>query len=415
MVDSAKRLLLFDLSVGGHHPSYILYLIQYWCEHQCAGQLDIVITPTFLCRHADVIQAVQDYQCSNVKFVAITPSEESALKGQKTALSKAMRAFKEWQLFCKYAQLCQADQALLMYFDTAQVAFVFAQKPPCQVSGIYFRPTFHYSSFGHSQAGFRERIQVLREQFNLSQLLKRSQMEKLFCLDPFVDSYINKRWGGNKAVRLADPVKLYDTHSTEPDELRKRLSIQPGRRIFLMFGALTKRKGVDQVLDAIALLPPNLCEKMCLLMVGSLGSGASDRDRLKSRISALAEDSAVQIIVCDEFIPEKTIQLYFQVTDFVLATYQKHIGMSGILNRAALAQKPVISSDYGLMGEVTRRFSLGLTVDTTNPTEIAGALTRCMTEMTEELCVPLSMKQFGEQNLAEKFSSVIFQHLLDSE
>ena len=408
------RLMLFDLSVGGHHPSYFLYLIQHWCERQHVGQLDIIVSPAFLEKHADVVQTAEDYQCSNVRFVAIEPAEAARLKGHNSAISKAILAFKEWRLFCKYARLRQADQALLMYFDTAQVPFVFGPKPPCPVSGIYFRPTFHYSSFGQHPFRLKDRIQVLRERFNLSQLLNRAQMGKLFCLDPFVDNYINKQWGVDKAIRLADPVKVYDDDPTALTQLSASHNIQPDRTVFLMFGALTRRKGLDQVLDAIALLPANLCEKICLLMVGSLGSGPADKDRLKSRISTLTESTAAQAIVCDDFIPDEAVQSYFQIADFVLATYQKHVGMSGILNRAALAQKPVISSNYGLMGEVTRQFGLGLAVDSTNSTEIAQALTRCVTESADKLGDPIKMKQFGEQNLAERFASVIFQHLLNS-
>ncbi|NEP19316.1 MAG: glycosyltransferase, partial [Leptolyngbya sp. SIO4C1] len=177
---------------------------------------------------------------------------------------------------------------------------------------------------------------------------------------------------------------------------------------------LTKRKGIDQVLDAIALSPAQTCENLCLLMVGPLGAGVADKERLNTRISDLRTTSKAQIIVCDEFVADKDVQPYFQLSDFVLATYQKHVGMSNILIRAALAQKPVISSNYGLMGEVTRRFGLGLTVNSARPTEIALALTRCMTDKTEPLCNLIDTEQFGKQNSAERFSQVIFQHLLKS-
>jgi hypothetical protein len=30
-----RRILLFDLSVGGHHPAYIQHLIRYWGEQNC--------------------------------------------------------------------------------------------------------------------------------------------------------------------------------------------------------------------------------------------------------------------------------------------------------------------------------------------------------------------------------------------
>lgn len=405
------RLLLFDLVADGHHPSYILYLAQHWCEHKCKGQLDIVVSPEFIRRHTHIINTVKEYQRSNIRFVVTEPEEE--LGKRKPGFSGAVHDFKEWQLFCKYARLCRSDHALLLYFDTAQLPFIFGQKPPCQVSGIYFRPTFHYSSFGHFSPNLKDRFQILRERFNLSQTIDRAYMGKLFCLDPFVSSYINQGVR-DTAMTLADPVKIYSSEPEALSELRDRLKIQPGRDIFLMFGALTKRKGIDEVLDAIALLPLRLSKKLCLLTVGALGSGPEEKHRMLSRISALTESSGAQIIVRDEFVPDQEVQLYFQMSDFVLAPYQKHVGMSHILIRAAVAQKPVISSDYGLMGELTRRFNLGLTVDSTSSTEIAAALGRYIEEQDRSrLGDNRLMKQFGSQNLATTFTSTVFHHLLN--
>ena len=417
-----SSLLLFDLSVGGHHPSYILYLIQDWKRKIDSGQftgqfqLRIVVTPEFLTKHTDVTQFVEDHHLKTVQFIAITPQEVNRLQTYKPGISGAIRAFKEWSLFCKYAKLYKASQALLMYFDTLQVPFIFGQRSPCPISGIYFRPTFHYSSFNRPLSrGIKDYIQVFRERFNLTFFLRRSHLKRLFCLDPFVVNYINQHWRVDKARYLADPVQLYDHHKTEfLDTLKSELGIDHDRQVFLMFGALTQRKGLDQVLDAIALLPADVSPKICLLMVGPLGSGSADKDRLKSRISTLSQTSSVQIILRDQFITDQAVQPYFQIADFVLATYQKHVGMSNILVRAALAQKVVISSDYGLMGEITQKFKLGLAIDSGNPLEIARAFQRCTVTPQEEMGDPVSMKQFGEKNLAENFSSVILKGLLGS-
>jgi glycosyltransferase involved in cell wall biosynthesis len=99
------------------------------------------------------------------------------------------------------------------------------------------------------------------------------------------------------------------------------------------------------------------------------------------------------------------------MADVILAPYQRHVGMSGILLLAAAAQKPVLSSNYGLMGEIVRRYELGLTVDSTEPKEIAKGLTRFLVEDSDKLCDRAKMKSFAEQNSAEEFARVIFEHL----
>lgn len=409
---SQKRLMLFDLSVEGHHPSYILYLIQYWYQNQLSGQLDIVVSPEFIEKHSDVVQTAQRGETESVRFIPITSDEYTNLNDHNSPISRAIRSFKEWGVFCKYAKQYRADHALLMYLDTAQVPFIFGPNPPCTVSGIYFRPTFHYSSFENYQAELKDKIQALRERFNLSMLLRNSKIGNLLCLDPFVSEHIQKIWKFDKALTLADPVKLYPSDEARINQCRQDLNIAPDRFVFLMFGALTKRKGIEQVLEAIPLLPKSLCQEACLLLVGPLGSGESEKSHFKSRIAQLMDGLPIQIIIDDKFIADEDVQPYFELSDVVLATYQKHIGMSGILNRAALAQKPVISSDYGLMGEVTRRFGLGITVDSTSASTIAEAFMQCLTKNIDSFCDRSRMQAFGEQNLAECFSSTIFKQLI---
>jgi glycosyltransferase involved in cell wall biosynthesis len=94
-----------------------------------------------------------------------------------------------------------------------------------------------------------------------------------------------------------------------------------------------------------------------------------------------------------------------------LAPYQRHVGMSGILLLAAAAGKPVLSSDYGLMGELVRRYGLGITVDSTVPSEIAKGLMRCLTEPATVLVDLDRMESFAEQHSAERYAKTIFEQL----
>ena len=74
--------------------------------------------------------------------------------------------------------------------------------------------------------------------------------------------------------------------------------------------------------------------------------------------------------------------------------------MSGILVRAAAAQKPVLSSGFGLMGEITRLYELGLTVDSSIPAQIAEGLCRFLQTNPINLCNPNKMNQFAQMNQA---------------
>lgn len=180
-------------------------------------------------------------------------------------------------------------------------------------------------------------------------------------------------------------------------------------RYFSFFGALCERKGIYQLLEAISLLPPALLSKLCLLFVGPLQE--EDRVQIQPKIDRLTQTSLIQILICARFVPDREIQPYFEMSDVILAPYQRHVGMSAILVRAAAAQKPVLGSNYGLMGEMTCRYELGLTVESTASEEIAKGISRFLVESPHNIGNQMKMKYFALQNTAEQYASIIFQHL----
>ena len=412
---NSHRLLLFDLSVHGHHPAYIQHLIHYWQqlpESLDSAALDIVVSPKFLDYHADVVESVAQAGVENITFVAITPEADAALKSRKSGWSRMQRAFQEWHILCEYARQLKATHCLAMYFDTYQLPLAIGEKPPCPVSGIYFKPTFHYSEFCASSSGWKERSRRWWEQQLLARVVQQPSLNRLFCLDPFVVEPIDRLCPG-KAIRLADPVQVATVDPAQVTQLRERLGIEPGRKICLLFGTLNGRKGTYELLEAIALLPPEVAKTLCLLLVGQ--ANLQDQTRTQAQAETISRESSAQLIVRYEFVPESDVQTYFQLADGVLAPYQNHAGMSGILIWAAVAQKPVLSSDYGLMGELVRRYQLGLTVDSTQPTEIAKGLAQLLLESPEAIGDRDLMTTFAEQNSAEKFAHTLFQTLLGTE
>jgi glycosyltransferase involved in cell wall biosynthesis len=246
-----------------------------------------------------------------------------------------------------------------------------------------------------------------REKLLLSRILRNPQLKTLFCLDPFAVKHLDKFQGYARAVYLPDPVQLSNNSKQPLMITRESLGIEPGRRVFLLFGSLTERKGVYQLLKAIRCLLPDVCQKICLLLVGESSIKAS----LENEIVSICQAQPVQIIRHYEFIPVQDVPPYFQLTDIVLTPYQRHLGMSAILPLAAATEKPVLSSNYGLMGEIVRRYELGLTVDSTIPEEIAKGLAQCLHESPEKLCDRTKMKSFAQQNSAQQFANTIFQHL----
>ena len=406
-VKSEHKIMFFDLSIRGHHPNYIQHLIKYWNEHKLSSYLDIVVSPRFIQEHSDVVELASNCDRENISFVAITPAEESTLNSRNSYFNRALRTFQEWQLFCKYAGSLKATQCLIMYFDTCQLPLALGAKSPSPFSGIYFRPTFHYNEFTGYTPSWKDRIQQWREKAFLYRILRHPQLQTLFCLDPFAVKHLARLHSHVSAVHLPDPVQIPKDLVPQSRSIREVLGVAPGRQVFLLFGALTERKGIYQLLEAILTLSPDLCQKLCLLVVGE----SKIKAPLENQIATVCQARPVQIIRRYEFIPQQDVQTYFQLADVVLAPYQHHVGMSGILLLAAAAQKPVLSSNYGLMGEMVRRFGLGLTVDSSRPSEIIKGLTQFLLKSPAELCDRTKMSAFAVQNSAEQFARIIFEHM----
>ena len=79
-------------------------------------------------------------------------------------------------------------------------------------------------------------------------------------------------------------------------------------------------------------------------------------------------------MIRNEYISDTFVQHYYELADVALTTYQQHKGMSSALMRAGLSGVPVLSSSFGLMGEIVRQHKLGITVDTAKQESFASGL-----------------------------------------
>jgi glycosyltransferase involved in cell wall biosynthesis len=405
------NLLIFELGYGGHYASYIRYLAEYWCQQKLLGSLNFVVSPNFVEQHPDVIAIAQNNSAANLNFISITSAEATKLVPRKNSVYRAIRSFQEWRLLGQYAKKLQATHCLLLYFDSFQAAIALGLKLPCPFSGIYFRPTFHYPSFVNYSPTKKERLLHIREKFIiLPRVMNHPQIANLFCLDPYVVKHLEQFNSSAKALYLPDPVPITEVAENELRAFKQKLGIESDRKAFLLFGALYDgRKSLEQVLDAISLLPCDLCQKICLLLVGQIY--LQNNPILAAKIDGISQKFPIQIIIRDEFVPEEDVQLYYQSVDVILAPYQRHVGMSGTLVHAAAAQKPILTSDYGLMGEITRQWQLGLTVDSTSPDEIASRIAICLQQNAENLSDRKKMETFARQNSTTCFASSIFNNL----
>ena len=397
------NIMLLDFKTTGHHATYLLHLLQYYSHND--NQIKIVVTPTFMAQHVDVINAAAQYG-RQVEWVPLTADEYRWHQANSHSLVK--RLWVEWQLFCRYAKRLKIEQALVMYIDHFQLPLALGLAAPCAISGIYFRPTFHYKQFMGNSLSLSDRMRAWRQETLWRRALHHPQLRVLFSLDPLAVAPL-QQLGGAKIVQLPDPIQWSEPPSDRVQTLSAELCLTEQRCTFLLFGSLHERKGIFPLLAAIKQLPADQQKQMTLLLVGQII--ADNKTKFLLEVKEMMQQLPIQIVVHNEFVAEADVPAYFALADVVLASYQQHVGSSGILLWAAAAGKPVLASEYGLIGELVRHHHLGVTVDSTQPREIAQGITAFLTNNPATLFCRPAAGQFAAANSAERFAQVVWGNL----
>jgi glycosyltransferase involved in cell wall biosynthesis len=395
-----RRLLFHAPAVGGHHSTFIRYLIE-----ACApGAADIQIG--FV-----VPQQVRDQP--ELLELAAASGVQLFLQAPERGITRHAGPLLPWLQVRRALREFRATRVTFLYGDGILNTALPLQLPVgCPVSAIVFRSTIHYAAAGFAALTPSETLRAKRQLLALSLAQQHRELAELFWLDPFGAEYMSRLnrtaqvGRGRTAAHswLPDPVELVAPELAEIVELRRSLGIPDGRRVYLLFGPPNERKGTEQTLMAFLQMPEAQRLHMNLLIVGK---ATPDRRRelaplIQQVRSAL--HGALQWV--DEVVPEAAVPGYFALADVVLVPYQRHVGSSGVLLRAAGAGKPVIASDYGLVGAWTRQNGLGAAVDCALADTLAAALLAVQTHGVVDFDAAATAR------FAEKFSKTEFTRRL---
>jgi len=379
-----QRILLFDTILDGHHPEYLIHLIGYY-----SGRPDVdVIVATGASFQEEFAKRQSAEQLIWGKNIQFYPIPESFLYRGNIAY----RSYKEWNLMLGIAAETQATQALLMYVDYFPLGAILGKSAPIPVSGISFRPP--------------QKIQGLFDALKhkiWQAMLRSGQITRIFSLVHAAVPVLNALSEQTQAIPLADPVVQLPIHSAQIADFRLAHGIPANKKVYLNFGQLDQRKGIEAFLLACHQLAEHELQQMCLFLAGPIEVNyAAKINRL------LQELPALQVVKLFDSLHYPSIELCFEVADVVLLTYQGHMGMSSVLIRAALAGKPVIATSLGTIGATVETYGLGLAVDPANSKDFAKALTsQLMTDAAGQA-------ELVRQNSVEAFVLTIAQGIESS-
>jgi glycosyltransferase involved in cell wall biosynthesis len=104
-------------------------------------------------------------------------------------------------------------------------------------------------------------------------------------------------------------------------------------------------------------------------------------------------------------VPDEKLDLYLRACDWLLMPYRLHEGSSGLLSGAAAAGRPVIASDYGLIGSRVASSHLGIVYPHLSVEGLAEAIRRASATPIEDFAVPL--RRHSDIHTVEDFTAAL--------
>lgn len=278
---------------------------------------------------------------------------------QMTTGSLWQRGRAQWNMA---KRLAKDGVVFLPFFDHAVVAAA-ADPVPVQsggrVSGIIFRPPNTYNL----PRSFKTNINAMRR-WSTYALARRVTGGPLFTLDELAP--LGKAGRMTKALTyLPDPAPELDLLHMATPVLR-----EDKRQVVLLFGALTRRKGIFEALQAWHHLSPQDRARFVLRFVGRLGN--DERAPFLSVLKTARESMQDAVIELEDgFVTDEHLAREIAGSDIILAPYQNHIGSSGVMHWAVAANKSLIAQDTGLIGYQVSKYGLGAAINCRNPELVA--------------------------------------------
>ncbi len=173
-----------------------------------------------------------------------------------------------------------------------------------------------------------------------------------------------------RCVVLAHPAPaslVRGASPANPRAARRELGLGGDEVVFLFFGYVRHYKGVDTLLEALALLPEAGPPWRAIVA----GEWYVDRAAADRRVAHPSLAGRVQIL--DRYVPSDELARLFAASTVVVLPYRSGT-QSGVVPLSYLYGRPVVTTRVGGLAEAVRDGETGLLVPPENPAALAEAL-----------------------------------------
>ena len=333
------RTLIFDSSVTGHH---LEYLHHYYME--AIGHTDeeyVIMVPN------DFIKVKKEYDwpySSNISFFYIPEEDEILLK--ETNFYKL--GWNTSKILQRAVRKIKPDRVLLTMLMQFIPFIIFLLPRNVRVRGIMYKIYLY-------EVHRMGKLRLAAERLRFWLAARSSKIEQIFVLnDEDSARTFNTLYSTSKFRSLPDPVPSVDFSKVK--SVREELGVSPVEKLYLHFGGLDGRKGTIDILKSIIASKKGELKDSCFVFAGRINKNTLND--FYDLLSVAKEKT--RILVFDQFCSYDFLWNLCYSCDVILMPYHLTSLSSGILGYAAVFNKPVIGPDNGLIGNLIKKYELGI-------------------------------------------------------
>ena len=236
-------------------------------------------------------------------------------------------------------------------------------------------------------------------------LFWRAPVKNLFLLNGEKSClFLAKHFGRTRTKFIPIPDPAPEASAEENFNLRDYFNVSKDRKIFLFFGAISKRKGADVLLEALHQISSDAAKQSTFVFCGE--PEVPYKNEFQISVAEVRDLGAVDLYIENTFVSDERMMALFEQADVILMPYTRPEYSSGILALAAKARTPVLGPADGLLGRLITENDLGATARIT-PTDLAEAIARpvCADETKQ--------RAFFAQSRGSDFSKIILNAICD--
>ncbi len=355
MTNSDRTILIIEPHSDGHHMQYVRYAASSMIDHGL--KVFLATLPESIDNPA--YKEMQEACANRIEVLFINKSISNHWR--PGPLGTLVRHFAYYNLFKDFwntsAEAKQSSVIFIPYLDYCDKVFSTFGSPfgSTPWSGLLMRPSFHYPAMGVIAPSSPLDTP---ECFLLNTLLRRKNLHVLFTADEPLYLYVQSFWKqyANKIKYVLEPADLDEP--LPQDAARKALGLPANKKILLVYGSLTLRKGVDTLLQAFA--SPSFPKDWACFFAGKQDDEV--RGITSSEPCRQLKSKGI-MFETDRYLNRQEQTFAFCASDAAWLGYRNHYSSSGVLSQAMAIGLPIIGCKEGVIGWTLSRYEHGCLLD----------------------------------------------------